>query len=374
MADYCTIKYNVNGVQQWIERYDGSDNNDDFGNCITIDKDGFILVTGSTTRGATDLDYYTIKYNASGDTIWTRSYNGPGNGIDESISCVTDGSSNVYIVGFSKGVSSLADYCTIKYNSSGVEQWVRRYNGPGNGIDNAYSIILDYQGNVLITGNSLGNGTYDDFCTIKYNSGGAQQWVARYNGPDNNDDYANWFVVDAYGNVYVTGLSNVNGLNDDFATDKYKPNGVEEWVIRYNGTGNEYDNANGLAIDSSGMIYVTGGSDNPMNTDFCTIRYIQVIGIGPISNMIPADYNLHQYSPNPFIPTTKITFDVPKSTYTKLVIFDMLGREIATLVNEQLNAGSYEVSWLAGSYPSGVYCYKLVTDNFVNIKKMLLMK
>jgi len=90
--------------------------------------------------------------------------------------------------------------------------------------------------------------------------------------------------------------------------------------------------------------------------------------------MIPAEYNLHQNYPNPFNPTTKITFDVPKSTYTKLVIFDMLGREIATLVNEQLNAGSYEVSWLAGSYPSGVYFYKLVTDNFVNIKKMLLMK
>jgi hypothetical protein len=83
---------------------------------------------------------------------------------------------------------------------------------------------------------------------------------------------------------------------------------------------------------------------------------------------------LNQNFPNPFNPTTKVRFDLPKSTHAKLIIYDILGREVTTLVNEKLNAGSYEVSWHASAYPSGVYFYKLETEEFTNTKKMVLLK
>jgi len=97
------------------------------------------------------------------------------------------------------------------------------------------------------------------------------------------------------------------------------------------------------------------------------------------NNNIPTKYALMQNYPNPFNPSTKIKFDLPKSTHAKLIIYDILGREVAKLVNEKLNAGSYEVEWpaptgTAGSYPSGVYFYRLETNDYSSVKKMLLIK
>jgi hypothetical protein len=97
------------------------------------------------------------------------------------------------------------------------------------------------------------------------------------------------------------------------------------------------------------------------------------IGIKPISGIVK-DYKLEQNYPNPFNPVTRIKFDLPKSTYTGLIIYDVIGREVAVLLNEHLKPGSYEYEWNASSYPSGVYFYKLVTDAFSETKKMVLIK
>ena len=93
-----------------------------------------------------------------------------------------------------------------------------------------------------------------------------------------------------------------------------------------------------------------------------------------LNDISPINYGIYQNFPNPFNPTTNIRFDIPKSSYVKLIIYDILGREIKTLVNENLNAGRYEVSWDGSSYPSGVYFYKLIADNFIDVKKMVLLK
>ena len=112
---------------------------------------------------------------------WVARYNGPGNYTDNPVAIAVDGSGNVYVTGESSGQDAV-DYATIKYNSAGEEQWVARYNGPGNGNDRANAIAVDALGNVYVTGESLGQGTGIDYATIKYNSAGQQQWVARYNG------------------------------------------------------------------------------------------------------------------------------------------------------------------------------------------------
>jgi len=102
------------------------------------------------------------------------------------------------------------------------------------------------------------------------------------------------------------------------------------------------------------------------------------IGIEPISNKVPAEFKLQQNYPNPFNPVTKIKFDiatvgaVPRTV--RLVIYDVLGREIATLVNEELQPGTYEVEWDASNYPSGVYYYRLVSADYSDTKKMVLIK
>ncbi len=89
---------------------------------------------------------------------------------------------------------------------------------------------------------------------------------------------------------------------------------------------------------------------------------------------MPTDFILKQNYPNPFNPTTVISYQIPVSGNTTLKIYDVLGNEVATLVNEEKPAGSYEVNFDARGLSSGIYFYKLQTGSFVETKKMILMK
>ena len=99
-----------------------------------------------------------------------------------------------------------------------------------------------------------------------------------------------------------------------------------------------------------------------------------VIGVNNISSEIPDLYVLYQNYPNPFNPVTKIKFSLPKSTHVKLIIYDVLGKEIAVMINQKQSAGTYEADWDGSNYPSGVYFYKLITGEFTETKKMVLLK
>jgi len=104
------------------------------------------------------------------------------------------------------------------------------------------------------------------------------------------------------------------------------------------------------------------------------------IGIQTISTEIPHNFSLSQNYPNPFNPVTKIRFSIPASLSfgerrgVRLLIYDLHGREVATLVNEQLKPGTYEAEWNAANYSSGVYFYSLITEGFTSTKKMILVK
>ena len=96
--------------------------------------------------------------------------------------------------------------------------------------------------------------------------------------------------------------------------------------------------------------------------------------VNQISNEIPEGFSLYQNYPNPFNPTTKIKFQISKLSDVKLIVYDILGREVATLVNERLKAGTYEVEFEGTSLPNGVYFYTLITDSFKETKRMVLKK
>lgn len=283
--DYATIKYNSAGEQQWVARYNGTGNSFDAARKLFIDNSGNVYVTGGSTGIGTGLDYTTIKYNNSGVQQWVARYNGPGNGDDEARSLKVDASGNVYVTGESLGAGTGSDYTTIKYNAGGVQQWVSRYNGPGNSFDFVESMAITEDGNIFITGRSTGIETGADYATIKYNSAGAQQWIARYNGGANSSDLANDVVADKSGNIYVTGTSTSGSIIDDeeeiffvdIATIKYNANGDQLWVATYDGGGDDRGVAVGL--DALENVYVSGSISNSPpgleepDRDYGTIKY-----------------------------------------------------------------------------------------------------
>jgi hypothetical protein len=102
------------------------------------------------------------------------------------------------------------------------------------------------------------------------------------------------------------------------------------------------------------------------------------VGIKITSTEIPKRYNLYQNYPNPFNPVTQIRFDIPAGTrhgaFVQIQIFDDVGKEILTLVNEELKAGKYSVDWNAAGFPSGVYFYVIRAGDFAETRKMILLK
>lgn len=138
---------------------------------------------------------------------------------------------------------------------------------------------------------------------------------------------------------------------------------VISYVVTRDG-GNNYQNV--CALQSL--------SDSALYHYYHDFRYCVPIGIEPISNIVPDKFELYQNYPNPFNPMTKLKFQIPKSEFVKLTVFDATGKEIIALVNEELKPGIYEIDWDASNFPSGVYFYSIKTGSITQTKKMVLLK
>jgi uncharacterized delta-60 repeat protein len=379
-VDFATIKYDSSGNQMWVQRWNGPTNESDVSNSIAVDASGNIYVTGTSLRTATTSgDFMTIKYNQNGVLQWERRFNYVSNLYDAGRFILLDSSGNVYVTGYSTdGASANSNYTTIKYSSSGDSLWIKFYDGGGQ-FDQPYGMKVTANGTVIVTGMSASGGTTGmDFATVCYNSDGTQRWVNRYNfasgiGPLDN---AQAIELTPDGNVVVTGNSAGNGTNHDYATIKYNlTTGAQTWVNRWNGPATGYDIPLAIAVDQAGNVYASGQCNGPTATyDIGTIKLSGTTGIKISKNELPKEFHLYQNYPNPFNPETVIKFALPKGGITKLTIYSINGKEIDVLLNRNLNKGSYEVKWNADKYSNGIYFYMLETGGYRETKKMILLK
>src|SRR3989339_834515 len=384
MWDYITMKCDSSGKIKWIRTYNGPANEADQANDIEIDSEGNVYVSGSSLGSNTSYDIATIKYNNLGQLQWVKRYNGSADGNDLAQGLEIDLSGNVFVVGTSDSTGSLYDYVTIKYNSSGVEQWSARWDDPASSYDYANDIAVDGDGNVYVTGISQGMGTDNDYTTVKYNSIGEQQWAVPYNGQSNGSDVAYHVTLDHLGDIYVAGYSNNNA---EYSTIKYNKQGVQQWEINFDLL-NYQDTPTDLLVDNSGNVVVAGYSSKAGEEWLWSIVKYKQPGFLPsdveTETTLPTEFVLYQNYPNPFNPTTKISWQSPVSTWQSLKVYDVLGNEVATLVDEERPAGSYEeifdANYLSsgvsarGGYASGVYFFRIKAGEFVQTKKLILMK
>lgn len=105
-----------------------------------------------------------------------------------------------------------------------------------------------------------------------------------------------------------------------------------------------------------------------------SFQVTNTVGIEPIAAGVPGKFSLYQNYPNPFNPVTKIKFDIARNSNVKLIIYDVTGREVLKITDAYMTAGSYSYQWNASAFSSGIYFYKLETESYSDVKKMILVK
>jgi hypothetical protein len=215
--DFATVKYDNTGAEQWAAVYNGTGNADDYLSGMHVDASGNVYVGG--TSMLVTQDYVAVKYDNAGNELFVANYSETASSSQQAYAIELDAAGNIYMTGRSTdgGVSSNA---TVKFNSSGVQQWSALYAG-GPGGDYGSVLTVDASGNVFVAGVTTTAFESDNISTIKYNSSGAQQWVRFYNGTDNTTDAPVAIAVDASENVYVTGQVMNTGTSMDYVTIKY---------------------------------------------------------------------------------------------------------------------------------------------------------
>lgn len=273
------VKYNAAGQQQWAFNSNPNEIMEDF----KVDAQGNSYFTGYFWQNNA-YDFYTVKLDPSGNVAWSATYNGTGNYWDQAFSISVDNSGNVFVCGSSKGVANGYDFVTIKYNSTGQQQWVARYAPtPATYFNDPHQVVVDNSGNCYTTGYSY-NGSTHDMIVLKYDAAGNQQWLQSL--PTNtmlSQVSINYLKVDPTGNIFVLGSCNNPTTGGDVRLVHYSAAGALLWQHDWSSAGHDSDYVGGdyysdnlLALDNTGHIYVAGVTEDPtdlFSQDIFLLRY-----------------------------------------------------------------------------------------------------
>lgn len=267
------------------------------------------------------------------------------------------------------------DLVVIKLNNFLTPVWINHHNIVNGQDELPADMIFDANNNIHITGNAKANSFTPDVITVKLNIDGNMLWSKVYDRSGHYDIAEN-IALDNSGNVYCSGISSGTQYNMDAMVIKYDASGNQQFVYNYNGLAFDTDKFSFLTVTPSGMITATGSTTrNGTGVDFLTVRLTgNLTGISAVSNELPEGFSLQQNYPNPFNPSTKIKFSIANATFVKMAVYDVTGKEVEILVNENLSAGTFEVDFNASGLTSGVYFCKITAGEFTDVKKMMLTK
>jgi hypothetical protein len=270
------------------------------------------------------------------------------------------------------------------------EQWAYTYDGNGNMLTSLYQ----YWGNSQWNNGTLGTYTYNG--NGKVLTGLSQSWSGGWTNSsqstytyDANGYEINWLMQSWSSGQWVNAaqFTYTNNSNGKVLTSLYQNWWNSTWTnyhqstCTYDANGNELTGYNTQWSNSSwqpfdyDFIVNVNGNDYYFNGYAINISYILVNTTGVLAdNNIIKGYSLSQNYPNPFNPSTTISFDLPTKSYVSLKVFDVMGREVATIASEELSAGTYTRQWNASNMSSGIYFYRLQAGNYFESKKLILLK
>ncbi|MCB9298347.1 MAG: SBBP repeat-containing protein [Lewinellaceae bacterium] len=274
--DLLLTKYDDTGNEIWSTRFNVPDST---GNVIAGDialgGSGYVIVTGTVYNGpANNYDALTVKFNSSGIEQWYATYDGAGSFYDGGAHIYIDASDNVYIAGGTASLSSLMDMLCVKYNSSGAQNWAQTVDGFG--LYDVGSLLLPQEsGELLLAGAVQKSTTAWAVGSIYLNatSGSLSSSLSATDSVALEEVTA--LAADGSGNIYAAGYSSAGGNGKDFVTLKLETDSSVslDWAVAYDGADHGDDVPKGIAFDGSGNVYVAGYTNTPAGRDFLAIKY-----------------------------------------------------------------------------------------------------
>ncbi|MFI5237579.1 MAG: FG-GAP-like repeat-containing protein [Ignavibacteriales bacterium] len=323
---------------------------------LDIDGDGYPDIVTSNRQG----NNVSIIMN-NGDGTFSSPNNFEGNGNGETAAAMAD-----------VNADGIMDVFIGSIYSDEIILWL----GDGNGNLSFHDDITVGSSPWMIVSGDVNNDGIPD--VVSANSNGPSFSIVLCNASGNLVSSTNYPV----GSFPISiDLGDVDGdLDLDIVTSNFS--GGNFTMYENNGTG-VFINRNDFPSNQAGSCAVFHDRDNDGDMDMTGIDELQDLlilftnsGVTAINNpeIIPEDFILNQNYPNPFNPGTKISWQSPVSGQQTLKVYDVLGNEVALLIDEYKSAGSYEVEWNASSLPSGMYFYTLKAGNYSETKKMVLLK
>jgi hypothetical protein len=330
--------------------------------------DGFYVTCGSSFNAP----YYkgcAMKTDSTGNLIWLRKYYANGDLFLTNLIKATNGG---YVISGTIHEGVWQSYL-LKNDTSGYTVWQKKY------LLNAYATggrLTQISNSFIIGGNTIDNYTRPYFMRTDLNGDTLFTKIFQLY---NDDEYLNSFNV-INSNRYVfsiySGIPSVDSVARVIVTDS-----IGNILVQKIFTYGEYARFHTILPLNNGDIIFAGSAEPPFGQWYDT--YIvrtdsnlnaPPIGIHPVANEIPGSFYLEQNYPNPFNNHTIILYGIPVKSYVKLVIYDILGREISTLVEGHVGVGNYKVVWRSENISSGVYFLKLQSDFVLLTRKMILIK
>jgi hypothetical protein len=408
VTDVWLIKTDSMGDTLWTKTFGGS--NGEEGRSVQQTKDGGYIIVGDTySFGAGDRDVWVLKTNVSGDTLWTRTYGGPSGDGGWSVQQTKDGGYILagYTSSFGTGQSN--DVWLIKTDANGDTLWTKTFDR--NYDEWATFVQQTTDDGYIITGSTgLWSPVREaDVWLIKTNSIGDTLWTKTYGdsgysvgitGQQTADGgyflvetNGCWFYkTDSIGSIIWSkqydafstgGMQTSDGgyavlatMADSLCIIKTDPSGESLWNKYIDGDNSGFGKSIQQTADGGYIVLGDKERSDPDNRDFWLIKLApEPSHINSDKKFIePKKYVLTQNYPNPFNPVTMINYQLPMANDVELSIYNLLGQKVATLVSERQDIGAHEVDWDASGIASGVYYYRLEAGEFVDVKKMVLLR